>query len=226
MLSTFKRPQRYNIFIRYSQNKPNDRIDELNGVVCGGSVYGVVASARSCDERCTKARLAALHRVKLSFEFHLEWDLRNNKPWIFRIGVRSCLLSIRLASRLICDRTRKAKYEFRFFVLFFLQQYLSSQAFCVSYFDHFALVPGDPMDKLSNNFSFHFIHHNKCILTLVFLCRTIVLRPLEPSPPAHLAREFLVKTRRRKGLSEDVAVNRYFDDAMLAQMAALSVLQN
>ena len=40
-----------------------------------------------------------------------------------------------------------------------LRAYTQGQAFCVSYFDHFALVPGDPMDK------------------------SIVLRPLEPSPP-------------------------------------------
>ena len=39
------------------------------------------------------------------------------------------------------------------------------------------LAPGDPLDK------------------------TIILRPLEPAPPPHLAREFMVKTRRRKGLA-------------------------
>jgi hypothetical protein len=39
-------------------------------------------------------------------------------------------------------------------------------------FDHWAIVPGDPLDK------------------------SIVLRPLEPSPAPHLAREFMVKTRR------------------------------
>jgi hypothetical protein len=31
-----------------------------------------------------------------------------------------------------------------------------------------------------------------------------VLRPLEIQPPIALAREFMVKTRRRKGMSEDV----------------------
>ena len=44
----------------------------------------------------------------------------------------------------------------------------------MSVFDHWAIVPGDPLDK------------------------SIVLRPLEPAPIQHLAREFMVKTRRRK----------------------------
>jgi hypothetical protein len=48
------------------------------------------------------------------------------------------------------------------------------QAFPLSFFDHWAIVPGDPLDK------------------------TIVLRPLEPAPPSQLARDFMVKTRRRK----------------------------
>lgn len=38
----------------------------------------------------------------------------------------------------------------------------------------FQIVPGDPLDK------------------------SIVIRPLEPQPAAHLAREFMIKTRRRK----------------------------
>ncbi len=71
-------------------------------------------------------------------------------------------------------------------------------AFCMSTFDHWAVVPGDPLDK------------------------SIVIRPLEVSPQQHLAREFMIKTRRRKGLSEDVVVNRYFDDAMLLELAKLS----
>ena len=41
-------------------------------------------------------------------------------------------------------------------------------------FDHWQIVPGDPLD------------------------RTVVLRPLEPAPAKDLAREFMVKTRRRK----------------------------
>lgn len=40
---------------------------------------------------------------------------------------------------------------------------------------HFSqIVPGDPLDK------------------------SITIRPLEPQPATHLAREFMIKTRRRK----------------------------
>ena len=59
-----------------------------------------------------------------------------------------------------------------------LRSYTQGQAFCQMVFDHWAVVPGDPLD------------------------RNIMLHPLEPSPPPALARDFMVKTRRRKGLSE------------------------
>ncbi|KJP87785.1 hypothetical protein AK88_02541 [Plasmodium fragile] len=72
-----------------------------------------------------------------------------------------------------------------------LRTHTSGQAFCLSMFDHWHIVPGDPLDK------------------------SVVLRPLEPAPIQHLAREFLLKTRRRKGLTEDVTINRFFDDPML-----------
>mmetsp|Transcript_22656 Transcript_22656/g.57692 ORF Transcript_22656/g.57692 Transcript_22656/m.57692 type:complete len:994 (-) Transcript_22656:539-3520(-) len=69
------------------------------------------------------------------------------------------------------------------------------QAFCQSVFDHWQVVPGDPLDK------------------------SVVLRPLEPAPVGALAREFMVKTRRRKGMSDDVSINRFFDDPMLLMLA-------
>lgn len=58
-------------------------------------------------------------------------------------------------------------------------------------FDHWAMVPGDPLDT------------------------TVVLRPLEPSPPLAIARDFMIKTRRRKGLGDSVNAQKYFDDPML-----------
>jgi U5 small nuclear ribonucleoprotein component len=76
-----------------------------------------------------------------------------------------------------------------------IRSHTQGQAFCLSTFHHWSIVPGDPLDK------------------------SIVLRPLEPSPPLYLAREFMVKTRRRKGLSDDVAISKYFDDPMLLQLA-------
>ena len=107
---------------------------------------------------------------------------------------------------------------------------LQGQAFCMSVFDHWQIVPGDPLD------------------------RSVMLRPLEPAPPQALAREFMVKTRRRKvgslqhcwhllsvtglsshafscflackweplslqGMSEDVSINKFFDDPMLLELA-------
>ncbi|XP_020109365.1 110 kDa U5 small nuclear ribonucleoprotein component CLO-like isoform X2 [Ananas comosus] len=76
-----------------------------------------------------------------------------------------------------------------------LRYHTQGQAFCLSVFDHWAIVPGDPLDK------------------------SIVLRPLEPAPIQHLAREFMVKTRRRKGMSEDVSINKFFDEAMVNELA-------
>jgi len=71
----------------------------------------------------------------------------------------------------------------------------SGMAFCLSHFDHWGLVPGDPLD------------------------RKIQLRPLEPAPIPHLSREFMLKTRRRKGLTEDIVVSKYFDAPGLLELA-------
>ncbi|KAL3652079.1 hypothetical protein CASFOL_001760 [Castilleja foliolosa] len=76
-----------------------------------------------------------------------------------------------------------------------LRYHTQGQAFCVSMFGHWAIVPGDPLDK------------------------SIVLRLLEPTPIQHLAREFMVKTRHRKGMSEDVSINEFFDEAMVVELA-------
>ena len=68
-------------------------------------------------------------------------------------------------------------------------------AFVTSWFHSFAVVPGDPLDA------------------------TVQLRPLEPAPVGGLARDFMVKTRRRKGLSEGVSPARYFGEEMLLALA-------
>ncbi|ORM40766.1 U5 small nuclear ribonucleoprotein component [Babesia sp. Xinjiang] len=72
-----------------------------------------------------------------------------------------------------------------------LRVHTHGQAFCITFFDHWNIVPGDPLDK------------------------SIILKTLEPAPIPHLAREFMVKTRRRKGLAEDISINKYFDATML-----------
>lgn len=69
------------------------------------------------------------------------------------------------------------------------------QAFVLSMFNHWAMVPGDPLDK------------------------SIQLLPLEPAQVPHLARELMVKTRRRKGLLEDVSVIKFFDSKEMIAMA-------
>ena len=55
-----------------------------------------------------------------------------------------------------------------------LRTHTQGMAFCLSVFHHWQIVPGDPLDK------------------------SIHIRPLEPQPATHLAREFMVKSRRRK----------------------------
>ncbi|EAR95586.1 elongation factor G domain protein (macronuclear) [Tetrahymena thermophila SB210] len=74
-----------------------------------------------------------------------------------------------------------------------LRIHTCGQAFCVSVFDSWDLLPGDPLDK------------------------SIKLNLLEPSPPQDLAREFMIKTRRRKGLNENVSIVKYFDDSALLE---------
>ncbi|XP_065666012.1 116 kDa U5 small nuclear ribonucleoprotein component isoform X5 [Hydra vulgaris] len=83
-----------------------------------------------------------------------------------------------------------------------LRTHTQGQAFCLSVFHHWQIVPGDPLDK------------------------TIVIRPLESQPATHLAREFMIKTRRRKGLSEDVSIDKFFDDPMLLELARQDVMFN
>uniref|UniRef100_A0A0K2U2M1 116 kDa U5 small nuclear ribonucleoprotein component n=1 Tax=Lepeophtheirus salmonis TaxID=72036 RepID=A0A0K2U2M1_LEPSM len=83
-----------------------------------------------------------------------------------------------------------------------LRTHTQGQAFALSVFHHWQIVPGDPLDK------------------------SIVIRPLEPQPATALAREFMIKTRRRKGLSEDVSINKFFDDPMLLELARQDVMLN
>lgn len=55
-----------------------------------------------------------------------------------------------------------------------LRTHTQGQAFCQQVFDSWQIVPGDPLDK------------------------NIPVRPLEPAAGPTLARDFMVKTRRRK----------------------------
>lgn len=65
-----------------------------------------------------------------------------------------------------------------------LRCYTQGQVFCQQVFDHWSVVTGDPLD------------------------RNVILQPLEPATPLGLARDLMIKTRRRKGLAE-VSISRY-----------------
>ena len=75
------------------------------------------------------------------------------------------------------------------------------QAFCQQMFDHWQIVPGDPLDT------------------------TQIIQPLEAAQGQQLARDFCVKTRRRKGLNVDVSATRYMDKEMVEAMAQLDLLK-
>ncbi|KIJ22204.1 hypothetical protein PAXINDRAFT_165449 [Paxillus involutus ATCC 200175] len=70
------------------------------------------------------------------------------------------------------------------------------QAFCSQVFDHWSIVPGDPTDT------------------------SIKLRPLEPASGQALARDLVLKTRRRKGLGDQIAVSKYLDDEFVLALSA------
>lgn len=72
-----------------------------------------------------------------------------------------------------------------------VRSFTQGQAYCSQVFDHWAVVPGDPLDS------------------------NVILHVLEPSPPLALAKDYLVKTRRRKGLNEEVSVAKYVDNSEL-----------
>lgn len=80
-----------------------------------------------------------------------------------------------------------------------LRTHTQGQAFGLSVFDHWAIVPGDPLDK------------------------SIVLRPLEAAPLQYLARDLMIKTRRRKGLSEDVSIQKFFDESLIQSIKDMDI---
>jgi len=72
----------------------------------------------------------------------------------------------------------------------------NGEAYCQMMMDHWNIMDGDPLDK------------------------SIKLRPLEPAPPLALARDAMLKTRARKGLPLDISIPKYFDQDMIAALAA------
>lgn len=67
-------------------------------------------------------------------------------------------------------------------------------------FSRWNLVPGDPLDK------------------------SIKLRPLEPASAQATARDFVLKTRRRKGLSEDVGLSKFMEPELWGRLKEGGIL--
>lgn len=67
-------------------------------------------------------------------------------------------------------------------------------------FDRWSIVPGDPLDK------------------------SLRTRPLEPATPQMAARDFVLKTRRRKGLREDVGVAAFLEQDVVRGLREEGVL--
>ena len=61
-------------------------------------------------------------------------------------------------------------------------------------------MPGDPLDK------------------------EVKLRPLEPAPPQAMARDLMLKTRRRKGLSEDVTIAKFLEPELQKMIESSGLL--
>ena len=50
---------------------------------------------------------------------------------------------------------------------------------------------------------------------------SIKLRPLEPASGQALARDLVLKTRRRKGLGDQISVSKYLDDEFVVSFCVI-----
>ena len=74
------------------------------------------------------------------------------------------------------------------------------QAMLSLVFERWEVVPGDPLDKGAR------------------------VRPLEMAGAGMTARDFVLKTRRRKGLSEDVSVGKFLEGELWRGLSSSGVL--
>ncbi|TVY52752.1 116 kDa U5 small nuclear ribonucleoprotein component [Lachnellula cervina] len=81
-----------------------------------------------------------------------------------------------------------------------LRIHTQGQATLSLVFDRWSIVPGDPLDK------------------------DVILRPLEPASAQATARDFVLKTRRRKGLSEDVSVAKFLEPELFSSLKESGLL--
>jgi U5 small nuclear ribonucleoprotein component len=82
-----------------------------------------------------------------------------------------------------------------------LRIHTQGQAIVSLVFDKWNVVPGDPLD------------------------REVQLRPLEMATAQATARDFVLKTRRRKGLAEDVTVSKFLEPELWKGLKESGVLE-
>ncbi|KAJ5139131.1 Translation elongation/initiation factor/Ribosomal beta-barrel [Penicillium bovifimosum] len=83
-----------------------------------------------------------------------------------------------------------------------LRIHTQGQAMVNLVFDKWSVVPGDPLD------------------------RDVKLKPLEMAPAMATARDFVLKTRRRKGLAEDVTVSKFLEPELWKGLKESGVLDS
>ncbi|KAJ5202425.1 hypothetical protein N7449_004504 [Penicillium cf. viridicatum] len=83
-----------------------------------------------------------------------------------------------------------------------LRIHTQGQAMVNLAFDKWSVVPGDPLD------------------------RDVKLKPLEMAPAMATARDFVLKTRRRKGLAEDVTVSKFLEPELWKGLKESGVLDS
>jgi len=81
-----------------------------------------------------------------------------------------------------------------------LRIHTQGQATISLVFDRWSIVPGDPLDK------------------------SIKLRRLEPASAQATARDFVMKTRRRKGLAEDINISKYLEPELFRSLKESGIL--
>jgi U5 small nuclear ribonucleoprotein component len=81
-----------------------------------------------------------------------------------------------------------------------LRIHTQGQASVSLVFDKWSVVPGDPLD------------------------REAATRPLEMAPVSATARDFVLKTRRRKGLNPEVSVSKFLEPEVWAKLRESGVL--
>src|ERR1700761_1140714 len=87
------------------------------------------------------------------------------------------------------------------------------QAFCQQVFDHWAIVPGMRTIVIYSSYEVTITAGDPTD-------SSVKLRPLEPASGQALARDLALKTRRRKGLGDQISVAKYLDDEFVLALSS------